>query len=287
MAKRGLASRRIFCFHPGAMNQNTNRQLRTLLALGRVSNLPTVWSNCLAGWWLGGGGNFGKLPLLLFGVSALYTGGMFLNDAFDAEFDRQRRAERPIPSGAISLPAVWRWGFALARPRRDCALAVLGKTTGALTLALLPVHHHLRRDAQGRHRVAVADGHVPVLGLCHRRFSGRAGRQRRAGLVRRGAGFYVAGLGYLAQHESSRGRVSYWPLAMLAAPIFFAMLMNSAEFANSCHVVVARARACGLHFGCGQFFRRAKSMPATSCRACLRELFLWTGWRSRRYVLIG
>ena len=41
-----------------------------------------------------------ELPLLFLGVSALYTGGIFLNDAFDADFDRQRRAERPIPFGA-------------------------------------------------------------------------------------------------------------------------------------------------------------------------------------------
>ena len=44
------------------------RPLRALLALSRVSHLPTVWSNCLAGWWLGGGGNFAKLPLLFLGV---------------------------------------------------------------------------------------------------------------------------------------------------------------------------------------------------------------------------
>ena len=29
----------------------------TLLALGRVSNLPTVWTNCLAGAMLAGGGS--------------------------------------------------------------------------------------------------------------------------------------------------------------------------------------------------------------------------------------
>ena len=109
------------------MNQNLVRQLRTLLVLGRVSNLPTVWSNCLAGWWLGGGGNFGKLPLLLFGASALYTGGMFLNDAFDAESDRQRRPSGPFRparfhwrrSGAgvspCSASARWRWPSS-ARP---------------------------------------------------------------------------------------------------------------------------------------------------------------------------
>src|SRR5258706_9705876 len=90
------------------MNPSITRQLHTLLVLGRVSNLPTVWSNCLAGWWLSGGGNYWKLPLLLLGMSALYTGGMFLNDAFDADFDRQRRPSRPIPSGKITPEIVWR-----------------------------------------------------------------------------------------------------------------------------------------------------------------------------------
>src|SRR5208337_1532936 len=31
---------------------------------------------------------------------------------FDAEFDRNNRRTRPIPSGAISRREVWRWGFA-------------------------------------------------------------------------------------------------------------------------------------------------------------------------------
>ena len=93
------------------MGSDFFRRLRTLLILGRVSNLPTVWSNCLAGWWLGGAGNTSRLPFLFSGVTLLYLGGMFLNDAFDVEFDRQHRKERPIPSGAISLRAVWRWGF--------------------------------------------------------------------------------------------------------------------------------------------------------------------------------
>jgi 4-hydroxybenzoate polyprenyltransferase len=98
------------------MNQTVFRQLRALLALGRVSHLPTVWSNCLAGWWLGGHGNFSKLPLLFLGVSALYTGGMFLNDAFDADFDRSAARNgrslparfRCQPSGAGDWPGlVW------------------------------------------------------------------------------------------------------------------------------------------------------------------------------------
>src|SRR3954466_334869 len=110
--------------------------LRTLLVLGRVSNLPTVWSNCLAGWWLGGGGKTEALPFLLCGASLIYIGGMFLNDAFDVEFDRQHRKERPIPSGGIALDAVWRWGFAGLALGAVCLLWP-GKLTGGLGLLLV------------------------------------------------------------------------------------------------------------------------------------------------------
>ncbi len=46
------------------------RELRSLLILGRVSNLPTVWSNCLAGWLLSGGGGAIRFVLLCLGASA-------------------------------------------------------------------------------------------------------------------------------------------------------------------------------------------------------------------------
>ena len=112
-----------------------NQRFRTLLLLGRASNLPTVWSNCLAGWWLSGGGNLWKLPLVLLGASALYTGGMFLNDAFDVDFDRQRRASRPIPSGMITEEWVWiyGWGWLVLG---IVLLIFCGKLAGALAVVL-------------------------------------------------------------------------------------------------------------------------------------------------------
>src|SRR5262249_53072219 len=79
-----------------------SHRVRTLLVLGRVSNLPTVWSNCLAAWLLAGGGPWSRLGLVALGSSFIYTGGMFLNDAFDIEFDRKHRPERPIISGEAS-----------------------------------------------------------------------------------------------------------------------------------------------------------------------------------------
>src|SRR3974390_1221625 len=89
------------------------QRMRALLVLGRISNLPTVWSNCLAAWFLGGGGQWRSFVLLCLGATPLYTGVMFLNDAFDVEFDRKYRSERPITSGQISLRFVWITGATL------------------------------------------------------------------------------------------------------------------------------------------------------------------------------
>jgi len=84
-----------------------------LLALARVSNLPTVWANCLAAWLLGGGGVAWQFLPLLVGASLVYAGGMVLNDAVDVDFDREHRPERPIPSGAIGRTTAWGLGIAL------------------------------------------------------------------------------------------------------------------------------------------------------------------------------
>jgi 4-hydroxybenzoate polyprenyltransferase len=84
------------------------------LRLGRVSNLPTVWTNALAGAVLAGGDlHTAVLAPLLLGVSATYAGGMYLNDAFDRDVDARERPERPIPSGQVSAAAVFAAGTAL------------------------------------------------------------------------------------------------------------------------------------------------------------------------------
>jgi hypothetical protein len=207
-------------------------KFRTLLVLGRVSNLPTVWSNCLAGWWLSGGGNFWKLPLLFSGVSFLYTGGMFLNDAFDAEFDRQRRPGRPIPSGKIPAELVWRFGFG------QLALGILlllflGKLAAALAFVL--AIFILIYDAL--HKVITASPWW--MGACRFWVYVIAGTTGIYGLngwpIFCGAALalYVVGLSYVARRESFRGPVPYWPLLLLAAPIILAMLMNAGGFRSS------------------------------------------------------
>ena len=204
-------------------------RLRTLLVLGRVSNLPTVWSNCLAGWWLGGGGNFWKLPFLFLGVSALHGGGMFLNDAFDEEFDRQRRAERPIPSGKISAPLVWFLGF--TQLALGIFLLSFCNQTAAVAAVWLAFFIMLYDFA---HKIFTASPWV--MGAC--RFcvyviAGATGMNGVNGwplFCGAALALYIVGLSYVARRENVREPVSPWPLLLLLAPVLLALAMNSGEF---------------------------------------------------------
>jgi UbiA prenyltransferase family len=208
------------------MNRNPVSQFRALLVLSRVSNLPTVWSNCLAGWWLGGGGNFWKLPPLIIGVSAIYTGGMFLNDALDADFDRQQRPSRPIPSGAIPPASVWRWIFALLG-LGALALAVLGNPTGVLTLALLAciiLYGATHKAIPASPWLLGLSRFWVYLIAASTGLQGVNGWPIWCGVA---LAFYIAGLRSLARRKSFRRSVPYWPLALLAAPVLLATLMNT------------------------------------------------------------
>jgi 4-hydroxybenzoate polyprenyltransferase len=85
--------------------------LRTALRLGRVSNLPTVWTNVMAGLALGGATPTPALVVpLAVAASLFYVAGMYLNDAFDHRWDAQHRPERPIPAGEVRAGTVFAAG---------------------------------------------------------------------------------------------------------------------------------------------------------------------------------
>ena len=99
-------------------------ELTAYLRLGRVSNLPTVWTNVLAGAVLAGRATVGPGRAgrsLALALSLFYVGGMYLNDAFDREIDARERPERPIPSGRIGAGEVFALGFGLLGAGRRAA----------------------------------------------------------------------------------------------------------------------------------------------------------------------
>jgi 4-hydroxybenzoate polyprenyltransferase len=204
------------------------RYLRSLLVLGRVSNLPTVWSNCLAGWMLADGGGWGRFALLCFAATCLYVGGMYLNDAFDAQFDQQHRPERPIPSKAIRVEAVWGWGFAWMGTGVAC-LFLFSQTT--IIFALLLSVAILVYDAV--HKIFAFS---PVL-MAACRFllvllAASTGERGVTGLAIWGAlvlACYIIGLSHLARKETSLASLRLGPCLFLAAPLALALVVNQGQ----------------------------------------------------------
>ena len=205
------------------------KQFRVLLVLGRVSNLPTVWSNCLAAWLMSGGGTAQRFLALCAGASLLYTGGMFLNDACDAGFDRKYRPERPIPSGAIHPRNVW-LGAILLLSIGWCALALLGwaaATFASLLLANIVVYNVVHKH--------VSAGPWLMCG-CRFLLYITAGAAALGGVSLIVVWFglalssYVLGLSYLARGEYSHASRKAVPIAALFTPVAVALGLTKNAF---------------------------------------------------------
>jgi len=159
----------------------------------------------------------------------LYTGGMYLNDAFDADFDRQHRSERPIPRGEIRAETVWATGFTMLGTGVLC-LFLFSTTTMifALLLSLFilvydAVHKMFALSpvimAGCRTLLILAAASTAVNGID----GGRINHSVWSALV---LGCYIVGLSYLARRESRPGPLQYWPCIFLGAPLVLAFIVN-------------------------------------------------------------
>jgi hypothetical protein len=209
----------------------------TILTLSRISNLPTVWTNCLAAWAINHSTNkivgqtpawhdpsileWGQLGWLLLGGSLAYSGGCILNDAFDQKFDQEFNPNRPIPSGKIKITTVWSLGLG------SLIVGGIVLTFGALcsliwTVAL--ISSILLYDAFHKEW----KGSVWVMGAC-RMFlwltAGTAGQCDTLGLPlvigSISLGGYVAGISLFARNESisrNSSRPSRLGISLLFSP---------------------------------------------------------------------
>ncbi len=208
--------------------------LRDAFTLGRVSNLPTVWTNVLAGIALAGAVPDARTVWVMAALTLFYVGGMYLNDAFDAEIDAHERPERPIPSGRVSRSTVSVAGGAMlfagvvvlyltAQRAGTGAWAAVAGLALAGAILLYDWHHKanpLSPVVMGACRMLVylcaasafvAPPPAPVLVgavilLC-----------------------YLVGLTYVAKQENLGRIENLWPLAFLAVPVLYGAAVAGAS----------------------------------------------------------
>jgi len=207
--------------------------LSVALRLGRISNLPTVWTNTLVGVTLAGGTSFdARVPLLMVALSLFYIGGMFLNDAFDREFDARTRPDRPIPAGQVTASTVFGSGFGMLGTG-VLLLVVVGyafadgtgwraPTSGLLLAAAVVLYDSYHKN----------NPLSPLLmGVCRMLVYITAALAISvslpsalvvAALVLLA---YLIGLTYTAKREHLNELGSVWPLAALAVPMIYGVVL--------------------------------------------------------------
>jgi 4-hydroxybenzoate polyprenyltransferase len=210
--------------------------LSLALRLGRISNLPTVWTNVLAGALLAGGTLAdARLPLLMLALSMFYVGGMFLNDAFDREFDARHRPERPIPSGQVSATQVFTFGFALL------AAGMAGVAVASRDAQGMPGWRALAAGAALAAAIVFYDAHHKgnalsplIMGLCRvlvyltAAYGVAAALPPAVLLAAIALLCHLIGLTYIAKQEHLDRIGSLWPLAFLAVPVLYGLVLAMA-----------------------------------------------------------
>jgi len=209
------------------------------LRLGRVSNLPTVWSNVLAGYVLGGAAvRAGSVLALGIAISSFYVGGMFLNDAFDREIDARERPERPIPAGLVSAEEVTRVGFGLLGAGLFILVVhalVTGRAAwpsigGGVALGGAIVVYDLWHKGNPASPLLMGLCRMLVYVTAAVATSGRLGAPVLGGAVVLLS--YLVGLTYVAKQENLREVKNLWPLLFLVAPFVYAPALGARAFAT-------------------------------------------------------
>jgi 4-hydroxybenzoate polyprenyltransferase len=163
-------------------------------------------------------------------MSALYTGGMVLNDAFDRDVDARERPERPLPSGAVTPSAAFFIGGgllaagALLLATFGVESAIMGAALAGLILIYDVWHkgNRLSPILMGACRALVYLGtaaaagaalEAPVLGAALALLA------------------YIAGVTQAAKGGAFQSPATSWPALLLACPVGVAVMTGDATFA--------------------------------------------------------
>jgi UbiA prenyltransferase family len=194
-----------------------------LLKLGRVSNLPTVWTNVIAGATIANAAaTIADLVVIGLAMTAFYVGGMYLNDFFDRDIDAKERPGRPIHAGDVGASTVSAIGFALLAV--GIALLTpfgLVPAIWGLALAAAIVLYDVWHKGNAIAPVIMGVCRALVYLATGAAMSGNIRLALIAGAIALAA--HIVGLTYAAKQENLNQVGRLWPLVILAVPLLFAL----------------------------------------------------------------
>lgn len=186
-------------------------------------------------------------------LSLFYVGGMWLNDAFDAEIDAVERSSRPIPAGDIGRRTVFAVGGGLLALGLMAGFS-FGPAAGAAALALAGAV--LLYDWVHK-RTALSPVIMGVTRFFCYVFTALAVGALSSAVLTGALGLfaYVIGVTYAAKQEAYDRIGQAWPLAVLTLPLAIAVTFAAG---SGLALVICAALATVMAAALRLLFRRAK-----------------------------
>ena len=198
---------------------SVNRKIIAILELCRISNLPTVISNCVAGYLISKDSLSWGLALIVIGASLLYSGGMAMNDVIDLRYDKKHKTDRPIARAAISH----RFGLVLTLVFLFVGTLILlfsGSSlpfVGALLLSIT-IYNFIHKKTSSA---------IFIMGLCRSLLYLIAGYSLgyNNSLIPWAIvlGLYTAGITLVARGEDSENESGLYGLILISLPSFLSL----------------------------------------------------------------
>jgi hypothetical protein len=200
---------------------------RHTTAVVSSSLLPTYWSNCLAGWWLGGDSNPGRLLCLLLGVTCIVVGVVFFKLVYHSEIGTLRFIDDTnlLIGNKLDTRHWWLVSFGWS----TLGLAILSWTGPTSTiLALIAIvfsviHGTVCRVVSfapiflGCNRLSV------FLLAAHAGEHGITGLSLWSGIV---MACYTTGIGHIEAANVKREKANFRHASLLFAPLVLALAVN-------------------------------------------------------------
>lgn len=204
-------------------------RLSTALKLGRVSNLPTIWTNCLVGFAIAGvDSEIINTIIICIAFSLFYTAGMFFNDFFDYQWDKIHQPDRPIAAGETSQSQVALYGSVFIATGVILVIIASSKqylpTAIISTLALIGciVLYDWKHKEWPHSSWLMGCCRLLVYWTVALTVAPFSYAFAIPGLCIMG---YIAGITYLARSEHVNTLTAWWPICLLGAPLVYATLL--------------------------------------------------------------